>query len=190
MSAESKQKNYSSYYLGKLILNIIAVLFYIIGSIVAFTLIPTLNGLGKIWFDMTRLSVTALILCGVALLILSLAPIVATFLLINMEKAFHQPTSKQAKWELETKTEEDVIPIVKKEKREDLVMEKPSDNQDLSGNENRKIIRTETIVQEIPNPLSTWRGRHMSSLLNIIQPESQGEMPFPSSAKTDDVKEK
>merc|ERR1712244_164838 len=101
-----------------------------------------------------------------------------------MEKSFHEPTSKQARWELEaTVQEEEVLPAVKEEKKEDLVMEKPEVALEPAAKEVRKTIRTETIVQEIPNPLSSWRGRHMSSLLNIIQPESQGEMSFPSPPK-------
>ena len=58
-------------------------------------------------------------------------------------------------------------------------------------NNARKTIKTEAIVQEIPNQLLTWRGRHMSSLINILRPDLQGEMPFPMapSKKSENIKD-
>merc|ERR1719361_1279169 len=70
--------------------------------------------------------------------------------------------------------------IAKEEKKEEIVLEMPNDVTEPGTTETRKEMKTETIIQEISNPLPSWRGHHLSSLLNILQPESQGTMPFPS----------
>ena len=80
---------------------------------------------------------------------------------------------------------------MKEEKKEDIVMEIPEVVIEPGAKKARKKIKTETIVQEIPNPLLTWRGRHISSLLNLLQPDLQGEMPFPMapSKESENVKD-
>merc|ERR1711974_75539 len=89
-----------SYYLIKRVINIAAILFYVVGGIVMLTLIPTLNTLQPPWIELTRISVLALILSGIGLFILATAPVIATLLLMNMEKPMHNATSRQARWEL------------------------------------------------------------------------------------------
>merc|ERR1712136_198815 len=122
---------------------------------------------------MARLNSLSMSLCGAILLILALAPGIAAILLINMEKPIYKAGARQAKFELSSPMEEE-------EKKEELVMEAPEVVIESQSNEVRKDIKTETIIQEIPNPFNTWRGRSLSSLPDILNPDLQGEMPFPS----------
>merc|ERR1719394_515648 len=120
---------------------------------------------------MARLNSLSMSLCGAILLILALAPGTAAILLINLEKPIYKAGARQAKFELSPPMEEEEItPILKEEKKEELVMEAPEIVIESQSNEVRKDIKTETIIQEIPNPFNTWRGRSLSSLLDILNP--------------------
>merc|ERR1711981_874188 len=66
---------------------------------------------------------------------------------------------------------------------ESLVKEDVQDEESEEGEEIFKMTRKENIVQQLQNPLPQWKGRHMNSLLNILKPEEQGALPFPSETK-------
>merc|ERR1719510_741962 len=107
MRSETKHSSNPIYYLVRQVLNVLSTLYYVIGGIVIFTLVPALSNLQNPWYVMTRLSVLALCLCGTAFLILAVSPGAASFCLVNMEISFHKPTAMQARWELGTSSETD-----------------------------------------------------------------------------------
>merc|ERR1712110_515196 len=157
MRSETKNLSYTIPYLVKQILNVLSMLFYVIGGIVIFTLIPFLRDLQNPWYEMTRLSVYYL--CTL-------------FCLVNMEILFHRPTSMQARLELDiSSSEPEDMSAAKVEKKEDMTMDTPEVALEPGAHEVRKPLMTESIVQEIPNQFVNWGGHHTSSLLDILQPE-------------------
>jgi len=177
-------------------LNVIAILSCIVIGILLFLVF--INYLGQLpvaYQKLLRFKGGQVLFSSLAMMMASIPPAILLFIQLNAEKSNNIgiQTIKELSGEAITSSLKSII--VEPQVMEKVEEESVESKQAYDEKEEAKTIamvesemeeevfkqtRKENIIQEVPNPLPNWKGRKLTSLLNILKPEEQGVITFPT----------
>lgn len=161
----------------KICANLLATLFFLIGGILLIVAYFLLAQFPFPYNKMSHADSVSILIAGIVLIILALSPFLVLFHYASM-RSFR--TTKYG-----DQTVDEMRRMVGYTFKEELMTEeviRALGAAEMEPTLLPEIIRTkqtESLVQAIKNPLSQWSGRSVASLLDLLQIDNQGEIPFP-----------
>jgi hypothetical protein len=125
-----------------------------------------------------HIALVELIIAGVALIILSLVPMLTFFNRANLTRKFNKRWRKQTVYELAGLTgEETVLPI------SPIQLSKASTISE-ADNTNEKFSWNQTVTTIVQDPRKGWNGQDIEALISDLNVDHHGGLVFPASPAT------